>query len=485
MKLHNKKRGIWLALVVISTLLYSCKKFITVDPPITATTTVNVYKNDASAIALMTNIYANLGNGSVTDGMLGLFSSVPALLADESVLFSTSIADRNDIYRNSYSSTNGVVTRTWNRLYETIYITNSVLSNLDASKTLTPKVVRQLKGEAKFIRALCYFQLVNYFGDVPLALTTDYRINAVLPRSPKDRVWKLILGDLQESAALSSGDFLTAALDRATEERVRPTKWSALALLARASLYMENYERADSAATAVIERSDLFELIEPNRVFLKNSREAIWQIQPTNANTYQNAAEGRYFILTPTGPVTYMEDQSTYLNENLIKAMELEPDNERLAKWISSVNANGSEYYFAYKYKIGSENTATQEYSTLFRIAEQYLIRAEAKAKLKDITGARLDLNAIRTRAKLGETSANDQSSLLTAIERERQVELFTEGHRWLDLKRWGKLDQIMSMAAIAKGGTWMSYKSLLPLPSQEISRNPALRGHQNPGYTN
>ncbi|EDM34759.1 hypothetical protein PBAL39_02645, partial [Pedobacter sp. BAL39] len=279
------------------------------------------------------------------------------------------------------------------------------------------------------MRALCYFYLLNYFGDVPLALTTDYRVNATLPRSPKEEVWRLVINDLQQSALLCSENFLNASFDQATEERVRPTKWVALALLARASLYTEHYERADSAATAVIDQSSRFELIPVNGEFLKNSRGAIWQIQPTNSNTYRNAAEGRYFVLTAGGPVTYMEDQSTFLNETMVNAFKAEPGDARVSSWINSVSANGNLYYFAYKYKIGSENVPTQEYSTRFRLSEQYLIRAEARAMLNNITGAREDINAVRGRANLGESPAGDQLALLNAVEKERRIELFTEGH--------------------------------------------------------
>jgi starch-binding outer membrane protein, SusD/RagB family len=66
----------------------------------------------------------------------------------------------------------------------------------------------------------------------------------------------------------------------------------------------------------------------------------------------------------------------------------------------------------------------------------------------------------------------------------ERQVELFTEwGHRWLDLQRTGKLNDIMSVVALQKGGSWEPYKALLPIPYDEFKWNPSLRGHQNPGY--
>ncbi|EDM34760.1 hypothetical protein PBAL39_02650 [Pedobacter sp. BAL39] len=120
-------------LIVFSCSFYSCKKFIEIDPPVTSTTIEKAYKDDASAIAIMTDVYADLGYGSVSEGIMGLSSSIPALLSDESVLFSTTLIDRNDVYRNAYVSTNNVFTRSWNRLYEIIYVSNSVLSNLEGT----------------------------------------------------------------------------------------------------------------------------------------------------------------------------------------------------------------------------------------------------------------------------------------------------------------------------------------------------------------
>jgi hypothetical protein len=88
----------------------------------------------------------------------------------------------------------------------------------------------------------------------------------------------------------------------------------------------------------------------------------------------------------------------------------------------------------------------------------------------------------IRARAGLPNTTASDQNSLLTAILQERRVELFTEwGHRWLDLKRTNLIDQVMSSAAIQKGGTWNSNKALFPIPKSEILLDPQLE--QNPGF--
>jgi len=116
------------------------------------------------------------------------------------------------------------------------------------------------------------------------------------------------------------------------------------------------------------------------------------------------------------------------------------------------------------------------------RLAEQYLIRAEAMAQQNKIPEAAADLNVIRSRAGLPNTTAATQSAMLAAILQERKAELFTEwGHRWLDLKRTNTVDSVMSVVAPQKGGTWQSIQKYYPIPQSELNADPNLV--QTPGY--
>jgi hypothetical protein len=135
-------------------------------------------------------------------------------------------------------------------------------------------------------------------------------------------------------------------------------------------------------------------------------------------------------------------------------------------------------YYYPYKYKIVS-NATISEYSMVLRLAEQYLIRAEARVQ-NNLPGAIGDLNVLRARASLPALSTTlSPAQVTTAIEHERQVELFTEfGHRWLDLKRTGRADAVLGQL---KGANWQPTDVLYPLPLTEIQTNQNLT--QNPGY--
>jgi len=115
----------------------------------------------------------------------------------------------------------------------------------------------------------------------------------------------------------------------------------------------------------------------------------------------------------------------------------------------------------------------------VFRLAEQYLIRAEARAQQSNVTGAVDDINVLRKRAKAPLISSSTQSQILSLIEDERKYELSFEGHRWYDLVRTGRAATVMPLF----NSSWKKAYELWPIPQREIQNNPALEGNQNPGY--
>ena len=204
---------------------------------------------------------------------------------------------------------------------------------------------------------------------------------------------------------------------------------------------MSDYQKADSAATAVISNSD-YNLGSLSGVFLTSSTEAIWQLETPSNSTY-DTPDGFYFVLQGA-PIdaTY---QGTSLSPQLLSSFE--QGDLRFADWVGSYSSGGTTWYFPYKYK--NNTYQGQEYVTVLRLAEQYLIRAEARAEENNLSGAIADLNVIRTRANLPPTTASTQSGLLAAILHERQIEFFTEwGHRWFDLNRTGNTTTVMSVVA-------------------------------------
>lgn len=457
-----------------------CKKLVEVNTPITSMSSENVYFSDPTAAAVLTGIYTNMSNNGLNAG-LSATSFFPGLSSDELTLYSgAGNATYTAYYTNALTNINTGISDFWSAIYPIIFVANSAIEGLTNNFALTPAVQKQLMGEAKFMRAFCYFYLVNLYGDVPLMTGTDYSVNALLPRAPKTLVWQQIIQDLTNAQSLLSTNYLDGTLINTTNERVRPTSWAATALLARAYLYTQKWDSAEAEATSVIKNTTLYSLDTLNGIFLANSTEAIWQLQPTS--TGQNTPDGLTFIIPTSGP---SGSWPVYLSNNLLSSFEV--NDLRRVNWVDSVVSGGITYYYPFKYKVDSMGAPVTEYEMVLRLGEQYLIRAEAEANGAGVgVGAALaDLDTIRNRAGLNDyAGATNSASVLDAIYHERQVELFTEwGHRWLDLKRTGMIDSVMSNAAPLKsnGVGWQSYLQWYPIVLSELQHNPNLV--QNKGY--
>jgi len=461
--------------------IFSCKGFITVDSPKNKISDKNIFSNDETAIAMVTNIYTQLNQDCKAfngDGRLMNVALVTGLSSDELVLYGSNNTSFYQIYTNTLNGDNTIYT--WSDIYRKIYNVNSAIASLIDNHSLSDNVRRQLLGEVKFIRAFCYFYLTNLYGNVPIVLGIDPLINSTLSQSSKEEVYTQILEDLKDAESLMSESYLAGNLIGTSIERVRPTKWVATALLARVSLFMLNYANAENEADLLINHQELFKLDSLDDVFLKSSNECIWQIQNVY-NSGANTGDGQTFILPQSGPDG--SNYPVYLSDYIVN--DFEAGDLRKRHWIDSITTNsGITYFFPFKYKSGAltENGSSSEYIMMFRLAEQYLIRAEARLKLGKYDQAISDINIIRRRAGLNNITTIPPDSILKVISHERKVELFTEwGHRWLDLKRTGDVNSIMSVVAEQKGVTWQSYYQLYPINNSELLADKSLI--QNPGY--
>lgn len=500
-RLNDPSRGrgiLKIVLLILFTslimLFQSCKKLVDIPPPTQTLTENIVYNTDAAAIGVVSGIYANLANSSSNFPFQGIRSIglLAALSADDLTMFGTS-NPYYTYYRNDLAMLKGG-SDLWAPLYSNVFKCNAAIEGLQKSTSLTSAIKQQLLGEAKFMRATFYFYLANLFGDVPLALSTDPIANTLLPRSPKGDVYRLIINDLKEAKDLMNSIYPDATLLGTSSERTRPTKWAAKALLSRVYLATGDYENAEVEASALLDNNPLFILSTLNNTFLKaglGNKEAIWQLQPTTNNL--NTADGRMYIIPSSGPSS--SNNPVRLSKALLNSFELGDQRAVMGNWINrtiyNINSTTKDTaYYVFKYKVSTSPGVTSpgamsEYIMVLRLAEQYLIRAEARAQLNKIIEAKTDLNAIRTRAGLPNTTATDQSSLLAAILDERRHELFCEwGHRWLDLKRTGKVDAVMSVITPLKSNgavQWSSYQQYYPVTQGELDKAPNLT--QTNGY--
>jgi hypothetical protein len=448
----------------------SCRKLLDIDPPVSQIDNETAFGSDATAASVMTGLYSQMGDFG---GLTGI-ASLGGLVADELQAYPTYITIIPQVYANALQSTEVPF---WSNWYKYIYTTNAVLEGVSASTRVSDPVKKQLMGEAKFMRAFFYFYLVNFFGDVPLVLTTDYRVSSPAFRSGKDEVYKQIISDLKDARNMLRDTYLAADAITDSNERVRPNKYAATALLARVYLFTRNWAEAEMMASSVINNQTLYEIKSLDDVFLKNSAEAIWQVQPTLPG--YNTQDATAFILTE-GPTMW---QCVSISNFLYNTFEL--GDKRLNHWIGTNTFNGTTYYFPYKYKVAVNNASQtiDEYFMVLRLAEQYLIRSEARTQLGNMDGAIEDVNRIRERAGLPGIVPSTKEVMLEAVYHERRTELFAEwAHRWLDLKRTGKADEVMSTVTPSKGGTWNSNWKLFPLPlltALQLNKNLT----QNPGY--
>jgi hypothetical protein len=475
----------WMLLLALLFFQFACNKITAVDPPLTSLTSDNVYQNDATANSVLIGLYTSIGTSSPLRGQtFNSISLVTGLSSDELTLYGGAAnvnANLAAYYLNKLSSGSPSVSSQsiWNDTYSKIYITNIALERLQNSTQLTSIVKSHLIGEVKFLRAFFYFYLVNLYGDVPLALSSDYRTNASLSRAEKSKVYSQIITDLKDAQDELSSDFVALDGKTATTERLRPNKYAAASLLARTYLCTSEWAKAEEQATIVINNSSKFKLTSLDNTFLKNSDEAIWQLQPVNLGW--NTEDAKAFILPASGPTSSsVEGYPVYISSQLVGGFE--SNDLRKSSWTGKVTVNNTTYYYPLKYKSATLNAPLTEYQMVFRLAEQYLIRAEARAQLSNLNGAKFDLDVIRTRAGLKGTDANDNPSILKAIQHERQIELFTEwGQRWIDLKRTGAIDVVMNVVAPQKETSWNSNWQLYPIPLYDIIRNSNLG--QNFGY--
>lgn len=458
------KRSIIFSLIcLLSVFSISCKKWVEVPPPQNQLISSLAFSDDKTANATVAGLYSviNSYNNSFGNANASFF---PAFGADE-FKYALANLDYDEFANGKLTPGNSRVRLLWSELYSLIYHANAILEGLENSNNVSQAAKTQYMGEALFLRGYFYFYLVNYFGDVPLILNTNYKINTSLPREKKELVYESIVNDFVD-AQKNLPDALIG------NARTRANKAAATTMLARTYLYLGKWALAETEANKVIGDVKYSLLKDLNQIFLKNSNEAILQWQSVNTSTAGvNTWEGFSIVPpTPTGRAYYNVYDSFY------KAFE--EGDKRKNSWINSYILSGTTYYYPYKYKIRTASTV-EEYTMVLRYAELFLIRAEARAHLGKYAEALEDLASIRNRAGLPALAATtSENDILKYIEQERRIELFGEwGHRWFDLRRTGRSLPVLSPIKPSITVNDLYY----PIPQDARNTNPNLG--QNDGY--
>jgi starch-binding outer membrane protein, SusD/RagB family len=435
-------------------LLTSCKDFLDQQPEasLDAQTAIS---NVAGARAAIIGVYGNL---TAVD-YYGLHYVVFADLAADNLAHNGTFPTFAQVKNRNILPDNVNTTNMWHTLYRGIDRANNVLEKVPAIEDPAFTDKARIIAEARFLRALHYFDLVRLWGDVPLILTAtkvaDQSLN--VSRTPVNEVYQQILADLDAAEP----DLPESAPGRATKSAVK-------ALKSRIALFRGDYPAAGALAEEII-ASNRFSLVPNYRALFdtKNSSESIFEVQFDNVNgnslafyNYPVTLGGRNEV-GPRGLGSTLE--AAYEPNDTRKSASISPGGIVIDG--RTIPAGVNIKYF--RPGTGEDNVH------LIRYAEVLLTHAEALARQGNLEGSLVSLNKVRARAGLPALETDDQQALIDAILKERRIELAMEGHRWFDLIRTGQAQSVL--------GITDSNKLLFPIPQREIINNPNME--QNPGY--
>ncbi|WP_373495976.1 RagB/SusD family nutrient uptake outer membrane protein [Aquiflexum sp.] len=403
------------------------------------------------------------------------------------------------------SSEDANIREHWEILYRTIADANLVIENVERTKNnFSPDVYNQTIGEAKVLRALMYYVLTNYFGDVPMWLEA-LKVGEVstLSRTPVNKIYDQMIVDLEDAANKLPSSYQGPNKGRAS-------KWAAMMLLTKYYLIKKDWNNAKITAGKIVNESPHVLLPDYGAIFSINNEyndEIIWEkdavrdIYPTwipTAFTPRAVDEPRFSATE----IDYQFNGFGLLSSSNEFVGSFDPDDKRKPlynfngfyddpdgdgiydRWIQLNNR-----YVEKMLDHGSPRLNSGKNIIVYRLADAYLMYAEAENELNGPTSeAYSKINSIRDRAfdsdPAKRLSGLSKEEFRQAIMDERKWELAFEFHRRWDLKRWGKLGEaVQSMAESNPLGAanFKPYHDLWPIPFDEIILNPNLT--QNPGY--
>lgn len=422
---------------------------VTEQEPIDAVSTQELFVRPSDAEAAIAGTYRHLAN-------TGLNYIVFAELPTKNTIGNALNRQFEQLNNLIFVADNSQFGNLWDQQYVLVNSANVVINKVPGIPGMTDAAKNAIVAEARFLRAFTYFNLVRYFGSVPLITKPTESPDVAslqVSRTPIDAVYQQILEDL-DFAKLNLPE-THAGLGRTG----RATKTAAYGLGARIHLTRKNWALAIADANQVISRRGEVLTVAYGNLFLtKNSAESIFEI---NYDTQLQNALATTFL-----PASLSGTRTIQINPNLVAAYET--GDARKDATIGFANADN------YLKKYSRAGTKDDNVIVL-RLAEVLLTKAEALAETAypSVEALKL-LNEVRRRAGLAAISPATLADFRTALYKERRLELSFEGHEWFDIVRTGRLQQVL--------GITDNNKSIWPIPSAEIARNPKLLP-QNPGY--
>lgn len=437
--------------------VFSCHKFLDQQPVDYVSDQVTIV-DAASAQTAVRGIYRKLSSDNYYGSLFPSFG----YLSGDNVQWTGSQSIIQQFITHNLKSDNGNIASVWAGIYAAINLTNHVISKVPGVKdpSLTQTLRDQLTGEAYFIRALAYFDLVRTWGGVPIVLTPTLtpKDQDTVKRSSAAQVYAQVLSDL------NTAENLLSVPASGSPNPVRANKETAQALKARYYLYQGQWAQAESYASLVIGDVKNYALLKPYSAFFSPAsavatKESVFEL--SYSTTYTNGHRG-YWQPPANGGTRQWAPNDAFIS--LVNDPSIGGNRSALVAKTSAGLWYGNLYY---------RNPATDP-AYVIRIAELYLIRAEARAQQDNVPGALADLDTVRTRAALAPSTAATKGDILLAIENERRIEFAFEPHRWYDLVRTGRAATVLGVSD--------PKKYVFPLPMAEVNLS---KGNlpQNEGY--
>jgi len=464
--------------LTIAIILPACKKsFIDITPQgIVPVTTY--YNTEIDIKSALTGAYSSLR--PIYNEQYG-FGEVPS---DNTQTYGESEVLYGEQDKLTWTATSTNLQNAYTRFYATIAYANIVLGHV-GTPIMTDANRNSYIGQAKFLRALMYFNLVRMFGGVPLVLTeiTSEQQAYTYTRATATAVYAQIEKDLTEAAAVLPASYTGTDIGRATST-------AANGLLGKVYMFQNKYTQAESILATVSATAGT--LIPFNQVFglgNDNNKDIIFSVQYLSGGYSEGNTYARGFVPQPSGTTitTSVTGNSNNVGTaNLYNAFE--PGDNRLATSIGVFVTGSLTYYYAKKFIYPSVTGVSEGDNDwpVLRYGDVILLYAEALNENGKTTEALTALNLIRTRAGLPAKLGLNQTDARTAIRNERRVELCFEAERWFDLVRWNTYIPVMTAFKAAGSingtiGNITANLNLFPIPLREIQLNPNLT--QNPGY--
>ncbi len=483
-------------LVIVLFIVNSCSEDFLGVPPKTFVSSAEFYASEENFTQALNGAYESLHGIFATAYVAGEMRSDNTHYIYKDNDRGRQNVEREDIDGFVNDPLNAYTKQKYIQCYEGISRTNVILSRIDeADFDETAKI--RIIGEAKFLRAYYYFELVQYFGGVPLHITeVTTRDQTALPRSTKDEVYTQVIADVKDAIE---------KLPVTQSDKGRVTKGSANTLLAYVYMTLKDFGEAETYLRAVVTSGtyslmpDYAAIFNPSN---KNNTESIFEIQYHQGDQGLQSSWTYQFIpaLTNTEVITGVVGNNGIIGgwntptEDLIDSYE-DGDLRKAASIADGyTNENGEfvEQPFVIKYLHDHENyNNTDDDWMVYRYADVLLLLAECLNNQGQPSQALPYLNDVRKRAGLADVTTTDQSQLSDIIAHERRVELAFENHRWLDLVRTDKAIEVMNAFGVKMKAKY-SYlldrayqvnedKLILPIPQTELTLNDQL--DQNPGY--